>query len=93
VIGILTVRRSRRGRLLHWVFVGLKVPVAATALWAVCWLWRSLPGGSGTAWWAAPALVGLAYPVGLVLVLCSGPVRAYYGPAEVTSVGTRSAPW
>jgi hypothetical protein len=92
VIGILTVRRSGLGRLLHWIFVGVKVPVATAAVAAVWWLWRSLPGGSA-AWWAMPALVGLAYPVALLFALCSRQVRDYYGLTTVTSGGTRSAPW
>ena len=93
VIGILTVRRSRGGRLLHWVFVGVKLPVAAGAVVAGVCLGQSA-GGAGTAvWWAAPALVGMAYPVGLVFALCSRSVRDYYGSAGVTSGGTRSALW
>ena len=95
VIGILTLRQSPRGRQLHWVFVGLKVPIAVAAAAAVGWLWPSLSGGTGGwNWWAVPALAGLAYPVALALVLRGRSARDYYRwPAAVTSGGTRSAPW
>ena len=86
VIGIATVRQSRRGRLLHWVYVGLKVPVAVAAIVAAGWLWGSLASSASstpTAFspWAVPAVIGLIYPVVLVFVLASRGVRDYYRTA------------
>jgi len=92
VIGILTVRRSRLGRVLHWIFVGLKVPLAVLASWAAWSVTRELNTG-GAGWWATPSLLGLIYPIALIFVLCGRSARDYYGPADLTSAGTRSAPW
>ena len=94
VIGILTVRRSRAGRLLHWIYVAVKLPVGVAAVAAAVWFWRSLPtAGGDTPWVAVPAAVGLLYPVVLIFVLCGRSARDYYGTSGVTSDGRRSAPW
>ena len=42
VIGILVLRDSRSGRKLHWVFVGLKIPLVIVGAVAAWYLWTSL---------------------------------------------------
>ena len=83
VIGILTVRQNRLGGRLHWVYVGLKMVVGVLAVAATGWLWQSLSlgatvSGGGYTPWMLPALVGLAYPVAVAMLLLSKPVRDYY---------------
>ena len=79
VIGILTVRRSRFGRVLHWVYVGVKLPLAAGAAVAVFYVCKSLPEMRDATWaWEAPTIAGGLYPLALVFALCGRSVRDYY---------------
>ena len=79
VAGILTVRQARRGRLLHWLYVAVKIPAAIGAIVAGAWLWNSVKGGGGLfSPWAVPAGLGLIYCVVLVPVLATRSVREYY---------------
>jgi hypothetical protein len=94
VIGILTVRRSRLGRVLHWIYVGVKLPVAVGVVVAMTMLGSSISGAGTSGWWVAGASIGLIYPTVLIFALFARTVREYYGSADaVTSGGTRSAPW
>ena len=105
VIGVLVLRDVRAGRMLHWWYVAIKVPlviVTALAWWVV---WRDLsrsvsaffaanpmPGmpppaampfgaiGSVMAMWLTIfAVIALAYPIALAVVLKSRTAREYYG--------------
>ncbi len=82
IAGIVTVRQSRFGRVLHWVYVGVKMPVATAAVIATASLFVTLrPNGVGpTLPWLVPDLLGLAYAVGVAAVLCGRTVRDYYRP-------------
>ena len=91
VCGILTLRQSPRGRRLHLIYAGLKIPleIAAGAAWF--WVMREMvsnmtPGaGAGTPALSfslfsgiVPAVLGCAYPVALLVVLNQKRVREYY---------------
>ncbi len=78
IVGILTVRQTRHGRLLHGIYVLVKGVAAAAALVAIAQAAKGVVGGN--AYWGmmTPTLVGLVYPVVLVFVLGSRPVRDYY---------------
>ncbi len=93
VIGILTVRWSPAGRLLHWIYVGVKLPLAAGGAIALWHLGTSTGGRTAAMWFATPAAAGLIYAVALILALLARSVRDYYRPAALTSAGTRYAPW
>ncbi len=93
VIGILTARRSRFGRRLHWIYVGVKLPLSVAAIVAAGYVGAKVSGGSGTGWWLVPAGLGAVYPLSLVRALMAKSVRAFYGPGDVTSAGTRFDPW
>ena len=41
VIGIMTLRFSPRGRLLHWIYVILKLPLAIATAAATAWMWST----------------------------------------------------
>jgi hypothetical protein len=94
ISGILTLRYNPRGRMLHWIYVLLKIPLAAGTAVASMWMWNSLmasipspnnaasAGVSTTAaisMGAVPAIIGGAYAIVLVFLLLSSNVRTYYG--------------
>jgi hypothetical protein len=93
VAGIVTLGQSPRGRRLHLIYAGIKIPLEIVACIATVWVARDLmasinPGGAGAAMptlsWilitgVIPALLGLAYPVGLLIALNARSMREYYG--------------
>jgi hypothetical protein len=92
VAGIITLRGSGKGRMLHWIYVGLKFPIALAMAGSAIWLWSSVIGstaatrGGGTpgmivsvGFGGVPALLGCVYPIVLVFVLRSAGAKRYYG--------------
>jgi hypothetical protein len=106
VIGVLVLRDVRGGRMLHWWYVGLKIPVVlvtAVAWWIVSrdlssslsafFAANPMPGMSPAApkppfgaigsvmasWLTVAAVIALAYPIALAIVLNSRTARDYYG--------------
>jgi hypothetical protein len=97
VSGIVTLGQSPRGRRLHLVYAWIKIPLELVAVVAALWIARDLmasvaTGGAGVGvatlsyglvTGLIPALLGLAYPVGLLIALNTRAMREYYGaPAE-----------
>jgi hypothetical protein len=84
VIGILTIRQSRRGKRLHIIYAILKIPVAVFGVIATAWMWATFvaPGPGASSAVAATmgllASVGLIYPIILLIVLNVGTARDYY---------------
>jgi hypothetical protein len=94
VIGILVLRDSPRGAMLHWIYVWIKIPLVLIAAGAGAWMMlgffssiAAMPGtapppGSFASVITFMAVVGgllaLAYPVSLIFVLRSRRVREYY---------------
>jgi len=86
VCGILMLRQSLRGRRLHLIYAAIKIPVAIAAGVAATWVERELAtnsaalGGVGVGVFSGlvPALLALAYPVALLLVLNLREVREYF---------------
>ena len=100
VSGILTLRQSPRGRRFHLTWAGLKIPVEIAAAVAGFVVARDMmssmsavAGGAGgpTMVYAMvtvglPALIGLAYPAALLIVLNQKSMREYYGAATSPAV-------
>jgi hypothetical protein len=89
VAGIATTRNSLGARRLHLIYAYIKIPVGIAGTLAWGWLWyafmRAFPaGGGGSKMWvvsavfSVPALLGLAYPVGLLIVMRMRAVKSYY---------------
>ncbi len=89
VAGILVLRQSRRGATLHWIYAALKIPLVVLATVAaaeVGYLFFSSMPSAGPARstfpaatiMAAPAILGLIYPIALLFILRSRSVRGYY---------------
>ena len=92
VIGIQVFRLSRRGRRMHLLYAGLKLllTVIAAAAWSS--MLSGMLGGAGvqriafpmllvsTAW---SAVLPLAYPLALLIVMNTQTVKAYYASLEV----------
>jgi hypothetical protein len=93
IAGILTLKNSPGGGKLHWIYLGLKIPIAIGSAAATVWMWstlmRSITVTTGTA--AAgrmmssamsmgiiPVAIGCLYPVALIFLLMSGSARRYY---------------
>lgn len=91
VIGSLVLRQHPKGGRLHAIYAWLKIPLAIGC--AIAWVWMfssfagSVAGGTNTApMWRgrmtfaaiAIAVLGCAYPIGLLLALRSQSVRNYY---------------
>jgi len=92
VIGILVFRGSPNGARQHMAYAWLKIGQCLLGGAAALWLWAgfmtSAGGGAGALsavlgiFVVLPALVGLAYPIGLLIALRSASVRAYYEGAR-----------
>jgi hypothetical protein len=88
-IGILTVRGSAFGGRLHKIYAWVKIILAICGGIAVTWLFSSITGAVQTGVPQTPfilggifsALIGIIYPVGLLIALRSRTLRAYYGAA------------
>ena len=93
IIGILTLRFNPRGRMLHWIYVALKIPLAVGTAVASAWMWstfmRSMPNPNNAApqgailttsisMGAMPAVIGAVYAIVLLFLLMSKSVRSYY---------------
>lgn len=91
VAGIVTLRLSPRGRRLHLVYATLKIPLEVLGCVAAVWVAREFAAGinqgaGGAAFTTSyaivtgliPALLGLAYPVGLLIALNTKSIREYY---------------
>jgi hypothetical protein len=101
VSGIVTLGQSPRGRRLHLVYAWIKIPLEIVACIATAWVARDLmasinAGGAGgvtpTLSWGLitaviPALLGLAYPVGLLIAFNTRSMRDYYGAPEGSAGG------
>lgn len=94
VIGIMTVRSSRHGRRLHWIYVWIKVPLAVLAAMTGYWVYIDLfdnvskssaattvtmPTGVAIMF-AVVMTLGVAYPISLMIALRAKTVRAFYDP-------------
>ncbi len=92
ICGILILRQSGKGALLHWIYVAIKLPLGIATAFAMASLWsqlfKSIPSGAGprTTWMsvaaATPSVLGLIYPAALFFVLRSVTVRSYYNAAR-----------
>lgn len=88
VCGIMTLRQSPRGRRLHFIYVGIKLPLAVVAGVASAWATHDLMasvGGSAAptvfpavASGALPLILGIAYPIALLIALNLKATRDYY---------------
>jgi len=90
VLGIMTLRQSARAARLHLIYCWLKIPLCVLGVGALFWFSVSMIdflGSVGPASSALPAfliffsvlaLLGLAYPVGLLIALRTRTVRTYY---------------
>jgi hypothetical protein len=92
VAGLLVFRRSPASRRLHRIYAWVKIPVALAGAVGIGWMYGSLVGaftampGQGQpaatmVFWMytiGAAVLGCAYPVGLLFALRSSQVRAYY---------------
>jgi len=73
IIGIMTLRNSRRALRLHWVFVWLKIPLAEVSGIGAVWTFRVVFGSAQEPPPAFSVVMGtvmaLIYPVGLIFAL------------------------
>jgi len=90
ILGILTLRDSRRALHRHWVYVWLKIPLAIVSGVETWWTFRVLVRGMQGPKYAwvdsfaivlaiAGLLMALIYPVGLMFVLRTSKVRVWAG--------------
>jgi hypothetical protein len=92
ISGIVTLRLGPRGRMLHWIYVVLKIPLAAGTAAASAWMWGSLmnsipnpnnatpPGvamSMAIGMGALPAVIGGVYAIVLFFLLLGKTVRTY----------------
>jgi hypothetical protein len=94
ICGIFTLRSSSFvGRRMHWIYVGIKLPIAIAAGVVTYGLWSDFftslsaakPAGvspMGAIWFTLPAVLGLIYPVALIVLLNLRGVRGYYSAAR-----------
>jgi hypothetical protein len=89
VVGILVLRQNHRGRGLQLVFAVLKLPVAVLA--AIGWIWtfhdlsgKAMSFEARAFWFAVLLLIGIAYPLFLLIALNTRAVREYYGGVTTT---------
>lgn len=90
IAGIMATRNSPRARKLHLIYAYLKLPIGIADVAAGAWLWHSMfskfPGAGLSPTWSIativsiPALLGLLYPVALLIVMHTRTVKAYYSP-------------
>jgi hypothetical protein len=92
VAGILVFRRSPLSRKLHRIYAWLKIPAAVAGGIGIGWMYSSFvgafaprgtqgPSAAALVFWmyaVGAAVLGSAYPVGLLITLRSMQVRAYY---------------
>lgn len=92
VVGILLFRESMRTPLLLRIFALLKIPLALAAGAGMAWMGYTFvqsfagmaPPGSGPGasvfiiWGCVVAVLGLAFPIGVLIALRTRTVRAYY---------------
>lgn len=88
VIGILVFRGSPNGARQHGIYAWIKIAQCLLGGAAALWLWAGFMGSAGGGAGALsavlgifvvlPVLIGLAYPIGLLIALRSASVRAYY---------------
>jgi len=88
VAAIVTLRQSRWGGKLHWVYVALKIPIVAVFI--ILWMSEisSLQSGSMASmsvFLTVVMSVGAVYPLALIFALLSPTARGYYS----ASVGTQ----
>ena len=92
------LRQSLRGRRLHLIYAAIKIPVAIAAGVAAAWVERDLVAngaafgavGVGVFSGLVPALLAIAYPVALLLVLNLKDVREYFSLGAGAGVGAGS---
>ena len=93
IIGIVTLRDSRAGGKLHWVYVALKIPLAIVMVVAYSMVASSVTSGTNTPaaagmagvaifWVILLGVAAFAYPLALIPVLLTKTVRKYYSPAR-----------
>jgi hypothetical protein len=93
VSGIMTLGQSPRGRRLHLIYAAIKIPLEIVAVLAAMWLARDFmsavnPAGAGGMptglglFSGLMALLGIAYPVGLLIAFNTRSMREYYGASE-----------
>jgi type II secretory pathway pseudopilin PulG len=91
IIGILTLRQSPRGAMLHLIYALLKIPAALLCAAGWYWIAQSIfQNGSNNAAASVMAVsttvivvltgVSLLYPIALLIVLNTLTLRAYYSP-------------
>ena len=87
VIGILMFRPSRRMPGLHRVYAVIKLVLALTGAAGIAWMGYEFVSGIGPVTASVPgflifaliiAIIGCAYPVGLLIALRAGTVRNYF---------------
>jgi hypothetical protein len=87
VIGILVLRQNSKGRLLHNIYAGLKLPLAIVATIATYQFWATFrasttTGSAAAIGMAALVALGMVYPLGLLIVMQTRTVRDYYKSAQ-----------
>lgn len=80
VCGILMLSNYRHARRLHWIYAWIKIPLSIAIAIPFAILGGALLG-------AVIGAVGLVYPVALLIVLRSPPIRAYYGDVQRRPAG------
>jgi hypothetical protein len=92
IAGIFTLRLSPHGAKLHWIYVGLKLPMGIATAVTSAWMWSGFmssmpatPGQTPAAQLAGgmmvgvgPVAIGCIYPIVLIFVLLSGSARRFY---------------
>jgi hypothetical protein len=93
VAGILVLTQSPRGRRLHLIYAGLKIPVALVGGFSIGFLMYEMVTGFSSAgvlpnqgsdvgvavvWAVIPAVLGCLYPVALLIAMNVRSVREYY---------------
>ncbi|MBC8106550.1 MAG: hypothetical protein H7Z14_08170 [Anaerolineae bacterium] len=88
IVGILVLRQNRRGRGMQMIFAVLKIPIAVLA--AIGWMWTiqdanagAISSGQLKAWLWTFLVIGLVYPITLLIVLRTRAVREYYNAGIV----------
>ena len=90
ISGIFMLRQSPIAPKMHWIYVWMKIPMvlltAAVGMSVSMQFFGSLPGGRSASQlpWvvmfttAMPAVIAIAYPIALIFLLRSKPVREYF---------------
>ena len=88
--GVIFLRQSPSGRRLHLIYAGIKIPLTIGGTIVLGWMtqefYASIPGGAGiqnmvVIWMVFLGIVGLIYPVALVIALNTQSIRNYYNAA------------